>query len=200
MKSLIVYLMYLVLLSEIVIAKEKEIKIENNQYQMENVCLNLNKISNKQKLFGRYYKFIFKSKYNVFENYAIKFNAYNPLVFKTNLYKINVNNLFIDLLLPDNYPKILKNKKTIEILLNEDDMKKLYESNSAKVVFPPSLFSNNYTKYSYTRLDPVISIDLNIDNLNKERAKCTEKETKYIKEYEKYHSKPMNRIKNFFNF
>lgn len=166
--------------------REKEIELEDNQYKMENICYNANEISKKSKSFYRYYKFIFKSKYNVFENYE---NAYgSTITFKTNLYTIISSSHEWGVILK-------KNKKVIETILNEEQMKKLYESNSVKVFFDRSIFANNYTTGQ-----PVLSISLNKNNFNHELEKCTKKYDKYIKEHNEHHSKPMNRIKDFFNF
>ena len=214
MKILSLLLLYFIFLSEILVAQEKEIKTENNQYQMKNICSNENKVNEKKKSFGKYYKFTFQSKYNVFENYENAFNNDDePFVIKTDLYSINIINPWYSISTLENQPEILKNKKTIEFVLDEGDMQKIYQSKSAKVVFPPSMFNKKYrTRHkqehfghglyypSIVYLQPVISITLNMDDFNRERAKCTKKENKYIKDYEEYHSKPMNRIKTFFDF
>lgn len=210
MKKLILGILCVLVMSEVSMAKEKYIQLKDDTYQMENICFNPKKISDKDKLFWRYYKFTFNSKYNVFENYSDAGTAISPIDIKTNVYTISSSNpslIFYFALNPIavNKLKILKNKKTIEIVLSADDMKKLYESNSAKVVFHNSIFTSEYTRdkytsYSFTPLTPVISISLNKRDFKDELKKCTEKENKYKKEHDEYHSKPMNRIKTFFNF
>lgn len=192
MKNLTLLVLFVSILSGM---DEKEIELENNQYQMENVCSTPNSISNKWKSFNRGYKFTFKSQYNVFEKYKDYDKDYYDISLKTNLYTIEPS--YVE----------AKNKKTIEILLYEDDMKKLYESYSVKVFFDEKIFNYDYTHvhkdYKYGSItisyQPVISIKLNIDDFMKEQAKCTEKENEYNKEYEEYHSKPLNRIKTFFD-
>ena len=129
MKIFTLYLVCIMMLSEIVSAKEKYIQLEQNQYNLKNACYPSSKISDREKSFVRYYKFIFKSKYNVFENYD---NAGpGSMVFKTNLYTINayssLPSLYIYRDSSFSSTKSVNNKKTIEAFLSEEDMKKLYE-------------------------------------------------------------------------
>jgi hypothetical protein len=200
MKNLV--LLFIIAFLVNVYAEEKYIELEGNKYEMENICSALQKIDYNAESFARYYKFIFNSKHNVFENYDIVGN--HNIVIKTNLYLIEINNSPIDFILAEYKPKILKNKKTIGIILNEDEMKKLYESDSAKVIFDSSIFTYNYTKdksniYAFQRLQPIISLSLKKDDFNYELKKCTEKYNEYIKEHNEYHNKPINRVKKFFN-
>lgn len=176
----------------------REIELENNQYQMENICFNSRSVSDSEKSFQRYYKFTFKSKYNVFENYdEANSESIHIETYLHTINTINTRNLvpIQDFLYSNNLvvPKISQNKKTIEIVLHEHDMKKLYESDSVKIIFDSNIFNYDYTG------SKDISITLDKSDFHKEQAKCTEKENEYNKEYEEYHSKPLNRIKTFFD-
>lgn len=198
MKKLILGILYMLIISELSIAEEKYIQLEGNSYQMENICYNDYEISSKYKSFSRNYKFTFNSKYNVFENYE----NVRALVFKTDLYTFNAFSSISSL--SNNAPEILQNKKTIEVYLDEENMQKLYKSNSAKVIFDSSIFAFEYTRDKFTRLIfptliPVVSISLDKNDFDKELKKCNEKYNKYSQEYDEYHSKPLNRIKTFFN-
>jgi len=204
------------MISGTTIAQQKEISIE--KYQMENICYDPYGIGRDRK-FLRYYKFTFHSYNSVFENYRL-LNEYDDMVhIETNLYKLNYRNPVSDYDYWDNSPKIIGNKKTIEIVLDEDDMKKLYQSNSATLVFNRDLFATSYVEREVVRprnsddgysqpinpFDrvhpiPVISIPLNKNEFNYALAECNKKHNMYNKEYDEYHSKPINRLKSFFNF
>ncbi|MEO9507922.1 MAG: hypothetical protein ABJG28_01965 [Nonlabens ulvanivorans] len=181
------------------IAQQTEISIE--KYQMKNICYNPYEISH-GKSFLRYYKFTFHSYNSVFENYRL-FNEYdNMMHIETDLYKLNYSNPISNYSYLDKSPKVITNKKTIEIVLDEDDMKKLYQSNSATLVFNSDLFGSDY--YGLARPwdrnypIPVISLSLNKSDFDYELAECDKKYNIYNEEYEEYHSKPTNRLKSFF--
>lgn len=210
MKSLI--LLFIIAFSLNAYAEEKEIIIENNDYQMNNVCsiskgsFDSNGKYNPSEYVLKHYQFEFKSKYNVFENY--NYISPSKILIKTDLYTI------------EPYQIKGENKKTIRIIFEEEDMKKLYESSSAKFIFSKSLFSNGYITKPYNpppsnpelltvtdrllsleksqqTLQPVISITLDIYDFNKELYKCNEHNNEIQKRKEE-NNKPINRIKNFF--
>jgi hypothetical protein len=204
------------MISGTTIAQQKEISIE--KYQMENICYNPYD-NYKSSSFNRYYKFTFHSYYSVFENYSLLNDRNNMVHLETNLYKVNYSNPILDYSYLENSPKIITNKKTIEIVLDEDDMKKLYQSNYAKVVFNRALFATDYVKLEVVRPinsddgyyqpinpfdrvhpTPVISIPLNKNEFNYALAECNKIHNIYNKEYDEYHSKPINRLKSFFGF
>ena len=95
-------------------------------------------------------------------------------------------------------------------------MKKIYESDSAKIVFEvqysgDSLFTYEYRRtydgYSFIELQFFFPLTLNKNHLSRESEKCTQK---YDEEYKKYQeeqrkyqeeqNKPVNRLKNYFGF
>jgi hypothetical protein len=193
------------MISQTSMAQQKEIEIEDNTYQMENICFNAKIEETKYESFYRFYKFTFNSKFSAFENYSA-LNRYSNMVrIETNLYTIKLHSptepddvgyrLDSHLGNFDNSPEVIVNKKTIEILLNEEDMKKLYESNLATVVFNHELFAPDYP----TATTPVIHIPLNKNYFNNELVKCNTKYNRYTKEYKKYHSNPINKVKSFFD-
>jgi hypothetical protein len=211
-KKLFLYATCVLMTSHTAMANHKVIPLENNTYQMENICFNAKIEKTKYESFYRYYKFTFNSKYSAFENYS-SLNMYSNMVsIETDLHTIKLHSptkpddtghsvhSFLGYI--ENSPELIANKKTIEILLNEEDMKKLYESNLATVVFKHLLFAPDYTKadpYYGTRPIPAIHMPLNKKNFNNELAKCNTKYNRYTKEYKKYHSNPINRVKSFFD-
>lgn len=192
------------MISGTAVAQQKKIAIE--KYQMENICHNA--YNNYEVLrFNRYYKFTFHSHDSVFENYS-RLNDYNNMVhLETNLYKLNYINPLLNINSSTwNIPKIITNKKTIEIVLDEDDMKKLYQSKYLTLVFNKDLFATEYVDwvirgmYERVRPIPVISIFLNKRKFDNELAECNKIHNIYMKEYNEYQSKPINRLKSFFGF
>lgn len=219
MKSLV--LLFVIAFSFNAYAEEKEIITENNKYHMNNICSKAEKAFdpdgkyNPTEYITKQYQFEFNSKYSVFENYN-NISSYRIYIY-TDLYTIEPYKIKVK----------ADNKKVIQIILEEEDMKKLYESSSVKFIFDKRLFSNEYIRKPYNRpspatldklsfgerfilteklriesqqlLEPVISITLNKNNFDKELDECTKKYNDFMQKYNEENSKPINRIKKFFD-
>lgn len=58
MKNIVLCFLSIFGIIDVSMAKDVYIQLQNNKYQMQNICFSMNKITDKEKKFARYYKFI----------------------------------------------------------------------------------------------------------------------------------------------
>ena len=74
MKNIVLCFLSIFGIIDVSMAKDVYIQLQNNKYQMQNICFSMNKITDKEKKFARYYKFIIQIVYLLI-SITFKFNS-----------------------------------------------------------------------------------------------------------------------------
>lgn len=197
-KKILLFLFLQLFFVEYAFAVHMKITLQNNTYDIRSSCITPEEPSYNSADYScpRKYVIELKSKYNVFENYHW---ATRAVTIKTSLHNIR----------PETHAA---NKSVLNIYLDESELKKLLETDEAKIEFELSLFSedllrkelNNYNRrtgsynYSFDILEPSITIDLK--NISRQNlvSECSQEGIQCKEKLESLNS-PMKRLKRFFN-
>lgn len=197
-KTILLFLFLQLFLVEYAFAAHMEITLQNNTFDIRSSCVTPKEPSYDSADYtcSRKYVIELRSEYNVFENYHW---ATRAVTIQTSLHNIN----------PETHAP---NKSILYIYLDESELKKLLETNEAKIKFTLSIFSEellrkelmNYNQrtgsynYSFDILEP--STTINLKNISRQGliSECSQESIQCKEKLESLNT-PMKRLKRFFN-
>jgi len=192
-----VLLLFLLLLSNVNASEEMKITLKHGTNIIKGYC-KLEPFLYGDKLDCiKKFDVTLESKYHVFEHYS----SIRYLNISTSLYNI--------------YPlkSYANNKSVIHLILSEKDIRRLYESESAKIILSTDIFSENLLSKERAKiarlkglsfpsaivLKPTITISLNPYSLNRILKESNSQYSECMKQKAEQ-EKPLNRLKNYFKF